>query len=117
MLRIDGTLGEGGGQVLRTSLGLSLCTGTPFVIEGIRAKREKPGLLRQHLTAVEAATRLGREETAGATPGSLSLTFRPRGVVPGEHAFAVGTAGSALLVAQAVMPALLRATAPTRLVL
>jgi RNA 3'-terminal phosphate cyclase (ATP) len=117
MLRIDGTLGEGGGQVLRTALGLSMVTGTPFVIEGIRAKRERPGLLRQHLTAVQAAARLADAAVTGADPGSQRLTFAPKTFVGGEHTFAVGTAGSVLLVAQAVLPALLTAQGTTRLVL
>lgn len=115
MLTIDGAAGEGGGQILRTALGLSLVTGTPFTIERIRAQRPKPGLLRQHLTAVEAATRIGAAEVTGAALGSQTLVFRPRGIVPGEHAFAVGTAGSATLVLQTVLPALLTANAPSTL--
>ena len=59
MVRIDGSFGEGGGQILRSSLSLSLVTGKPFRIENIRANRQKPGLLRQHLTAVQAAAEVG----------------------------------------------------------
>jgi RNA 3'-terminal phosphate cyclase (ATP) len=66
MITIDGSLGEGGGQIVRTALGLSLVTGQPFRIENIRAKRRKPGLLRQHLTAVEAATGVGNASVDGA---------------------------------------------------
>ena len=66
MITIDGSEGEGGGQILRTSLALSLVTGQPFRMERIRAKRQKPGLLRQHLTAVEAAKTVGCAEVAGA---------------------------------------------------
>ena len=59
MITIDGSMGEGGGQILRSALGLALVTGTPFRIENIRAKRKKPGLMRQHLTCVQAAARIG----------------------------------------------------------
>lgn len=107
MITIDGSLGEGGGQILRTSLALSLVTGQPFRIERIRAGRKKPGLLRQHLTAVEAACAVGRAEVEGATPGSTALTFRPGKPTAGDHAFSVGTAGSTTLVFQTVLPALL----------
>src|SRR5262245_66564396 len=98
MLTIDGGQGEGGGQILRTSLSLSLVTGTPFRIERIRAGRAKPGLLRQHLTAVMAAAEIGGAEVDGAAPGSRELVFRPRRVEPGAYRFAIGTAGSAVLV-------------------
>ncbi len=107
MITIDGSLGEGGGQILRTSLALSLVTGQPFRIERIRAGRKKPGLLRQHLTAVEAACAVGRAEADGATPGSTALTFQPGKPTAGEHTFSVGTAGSTTLVFQTVLPALL----------
>jgi RNA 3'-terminal phosphate cyclase (ATP) len=117
MLTIDGSRGEGGGQILRSSLALSLVTGTPFRIERIRAGRKKPGLMRQHLTAVQAAAQIGRAEVAGAAIGSLELTFHPRGIAPGDYHFDVGTAGSTTLVLQAVLPALLTAPGPSRLIL
>lgn len=117
MLVLDGSLGEGGGQILRTSLALSLVTGTPFRIDRIRAGRARPGLMRQHLTAVEAAAAIGGAEVTGAEVGSQSLSFRPGPAVPGDHRFAVGTAGSATLVLQTVLPALLVARAPSALVL
>lgn len=107
MLVIDGSQGEGGGQVLRTALGLSLVTGTPFRIEGIRAGRERPGLLRQHLTGVLAAAEVGEAEIEGAELGSSALAFRPGRVRPGAYRFSVGTAGSVGLVLQALLPALL----------
>src|SRR5205085_9312161 len=107
MITIDGSQGEGGGQILRTSLGLSLVTGQPFRMERIRAKRQKPGLLRQHLTAVEAAKTVGCAEVAGAEMNSQTLEFRPGQLPPGNDSFAVGTAGSATLVLQTVLPALL----------
>jgi RNA 3'-terminal phosphate cyclase (ATP) len=115
MLTIDGSFGEGGGQILRSSLALSMVTGRPFRIEKIRAARKKPGLMRQHLTAVEAAAVLSGAEVEGAAIGSMALSFRPQGVRPGEYAFAVGTAGSTTLVFQTLLPALLRAPAPSRL--
>src|ERR1039458_6575708 len=77
MITIDGSQGEGGGQILRTSLALSLVTGQPFRMERIRAKRQKPGLLRQHLTAVEAAKTVGCAEVTGAAMNSQTLEFRP----------------------------------------
>jgi len=117
VITIDGSQGEGGGQVLRTALGLSLVTGQAFRIDNIRAKRRKPGLLRQHLTGVEAATRIGNAETDGAMLGATSVIFRPRKVAAGDYSFAVGTAGSATLVLQTVLPALILANEPSTLVL
>jgi len=115
VIHLDGSAGEGGGQILRTALGLSLVTGTPFTIDRIRAGREKPGLLRQHLTAVNAAAEVGKAEVRGAAIGSRALTFRPGPAVPGPYAFSVGSAGSATLVFQTVLPALLSASAPSTL--
>lgn len=117
MLTIDGSHGEGGGQILRTSLALSLVTGKSFRIEKIRAGRKSPGLLRQHLTAVNAAVEVGSANVAGATIGSRELTFTPGQITPGNYHFAVGTAGSATLVLQTILPALLIASAPSRLTL
>ncbi len=117
MITIDGSLGEGGGQVLRTALALSLVTGQAFRITNIRARRRKPGLLRQHLTSVEAATLVGGATVDGAEMGSTGLTFKPGSVRAGEYTFAVGTAGSATLVLQTVLPALILADSPSVLVL
>ena len=117
MITIDGSFGEGGGQILRTSLALSLVTGKPFRIDGIRAGRKNPGLLRQHLTAVNAAAEISSAEASGAVMGSKELTFVPGAVKPGNYAFAVGTAGSATLVLQTVLPALLIAGGPSNLML
>src|SRR5688500_11324711 len=115
MLTIDGSAGEGGGQILRTSLALSLVTSTPFRMEKIRAGREKPGLRRQHLTAVNAAAALGGAEVDGAQLGSRAIVFRPGRVQPGAHEFAIGTAGSTGLVLQTVLPPLLLAPGPSTL--
>jgi RNA 3'-terminal phosphate cyclase (ATP) len=114
-IEIDGSAGEGGGQVLRTSLSLSLVTGRPLRIFDIRAKRRKPGLRRQHLTAVEAAAEVGDAHVEGAALGSAEVRFEPRRVRTGAFRFAVGTAGSATLVLQTVLPALMTAAEPSRL--
>jgi RNA 3'-terminal phosphate cyclase (ATP) len=116
-IRIDGSFGEGGGQILRTSLSLSLVTGQPFRIDNIRAGRAKPGLLRQHLTAVLAAAEVGNAKVDGAVLGSASVQFTPGLVRPGEYSFAVGTAGSATLVFQTVLPALMLASGPSKITL
>lgn len=117
LLEIDGAAGEGGGQVLRTSLSLALVTKKPFRIRNIRAGRQKPGLLRQHLTAVLAAGEVGNATVRGAELGSFEVTFTPGEVRPGGFRFAVGTAGSATLVFQTVLPALMLGSTPSRLVL
>ena len=117
MITIDGSFGEGGGQILRTSLALALVTGKAFRIEQIRAGRKNAGLLRQHLTAVNAAVRIGSAQAEGAALGAQQLTFAPGRVAAGDYAFAVGTAGSATLVLQTVLPALLTAEGESRLTL
>ncbi|HEY3447024.1 MAG TPA: RNA 3'-terminal phosphate cyclase [Myxococcales bacterium] len=117
MIVIDGSSGEGGGQIVRTSLALSLCTGKAFRIEKVRAGRAKPGLMRQHLTAVEAAQAIGAAQVKGAAVRSTALGFTPTAVKPGAYTFSIGTAGSATLVLQTVLPALLTASGPSTLVL
>jgi len=117
MICIDGSFGEGGGQILRTALSLSLATGTPFRIDNIRAGRRNAGLLRQHLTAVLAAAEIGQADVEGATLGSTALTFTPTSVRSGDYRFAVGTAGSGTLVFQTILPALLRANSATRIII
>ena len=117
MISIDGSQGEGGGQIVRSSLALAMITGRGVAIEKLRAGRTKPGLMRQHLTAVRAAAEICRAEITGDAIGSLSLSFRPGRVVPGEYTFSVGTAGSATLVLQTILPALLVADGPSRLIL
>lgn len=113
MITIDGAHGEGGGQILRTALALALVTGRAFRIEHIRAGRAKPGLLRQHLTAVHAAATIGQARVSGAAMGSSTLTFVPGQITPGTYTFAIGTAGSTTLVFQTVLPALLLASGPS----
>ena len=96
---------------MRTSLALSLVTGQAFRMEKIRAGRKKPGLLNQHLTGVNAAKTIGNADVTGAELGSQTLEFRPGTVTPGGYRFAVGTAGSATLVLQTILPPLLTAPA------
>jgi RNA 3'-terminal phosphate cyclase (ATP) len=110
MIAINGSTGEGGGQILRSALALSMVTGKPVRIEKIRARRPKPGLLRQHLTAVLAAAKVSGADVKGAHFGSRELWFTPREVRPGDYSFAIGTAGSTTLVLQTVLPPLLTAT-------
>ncbi|MCE4540437.1 RNA 3'-terminal phosphate cyclase [Pelomonas sp. P7] len=115
MIDIDGSVGEGGGQILRTSLALSMCTGQPFTLTKIRAGRAKPGLMRQHLTCVNAAAEVCGAEVQGAELNSQSMVFTPGPVRAGDYVFNVGTAGSCTLVLQTVWPALMLADAPSRL--
>jgi RNA 3'-terminal phosphate cyclase (ATP) len=113
MITIDGSFGEGGGQIIRTSLALSLITGKAFRVYNVRARREKPGLQRQHLTAVLSAAEVGRARVDGAGVGSKEFTFTPGEVAPGVYRFEVGTAGSATLVLQTVLPPLTVAGGPS----
>jgi RNA 3'-terminal phosphate cyclase (ATP) len=114
MLVIDGSQGEGGGQVLRSSLSLAMLTGEPFRVENIRAGREKPGLLRQHLTAVQAAVEVCGATCEGAHLGSTVLTFEPGAVKPGDYHFAIGSAGASCLVFQTIFLPLAKLNAPSR---
>jgi RNA 3'-terminal phosphate cyclase (ATP) len=113
MITIDGSQGEGGGQIIRSSLALSLITGKPFRIYNVRARREKPGLQRQHLTAVRAAAAIGDAQVEGASLGATAFTFHPGVVTPGDYSFPIGTAGSAMLVFQTILPPLMIASAPS----
>ena len=106
---IDGSWGEGGGQILRTSLALAGAMGRPVRITGIRAGRPKPGLRPQHLAAVRAAVTVCDGHVTGHTPGSQELTFTPGEPQSGQFSFDIGTAGSTVLVAQTVLPILLAA--------
>lgn len=117
MIIIDGSEGEGGGQVIRNALALSLVTGQPFTITNIRGGREKPGLMRQHLTAIEAACAIGNADCADLSVGASDMVFHPGAVRSGDYSFAVGTAGSTALVLQTVLVPLLFADGPSRLVL
>lgn len=114
-LVIDGSIGEGGGQIIRTALALSVVTGIPFRIENIRAKREKPGLRNQHLTAVLAAGTISDAHITGADVGSTQLEFHPGKLKSGTFDFNIGTAGSTTLVLQTVLPALMLADGSSEL--
>jgi RNA 3'-terminal phosphate cyclase (ATP) len=116
MLVIDGSQGEGGGQVLRTALTLAVLTGRAVRIESIRAGRPKPGLMAQHLKAVEAAAAVSGARVTGASPRSTVLQFIPRSLRPGDYRFDIGTAGSTSLVLQTIALPLGLASAPSRVV-
>lgn len=113
MIELDGAAGEGGGQILRSALALSMITGQPFRITNIRANRSKPGLMRQHLVAVQAAQQVSNAAVMGAQVGAMELVFVPGPVAAGDYEFAIGTAGSCTLVLQTVALALLHANAPS----
>jgi RNA 3'-terminal phosphate cyclase (ATP) len=121
MLHLDGSYGEGGGQILRSALSLAALLGVPVQIERIRAGRSRPGLRPQHLTAVQALAALSRAEVSGAELASQELTFRPHTIQGGRYVFDVaektGSAGSVTLLAQALLPPLLQAPQPSVLTL
>ena len=102
MLRIDGSFGEGGGQIVRTALALSALTGRPFEITNVRANRPVPGLRNQHVQCVMAAKAICSAEIEGAEKASRRLLFSPGGIVAGRHEIDIGTAGSTTLVLHTV---------------
>ena len=112
-IEIDGSFGEGGGQVLRTTIALSALLGKEVYIKNIRGKRPNPGLRAQHMTAIKAVAALSAAETRGLEIGSTELYFTPRKKVSGSFKFDVGTAGSISLVLQALMPAAAFSTGKT----
>lgn len=115
MLHIDGSQGEGGGQILRTALSMAMVTGTDISIENIRAGRRKPGLMRQHLTCLQAAQAVSNAKVSGAEIGSTAIEFKPGDIQAGDYEFSVGTAGSTMLVFQTVLPALSMAKETSRI--
>lgn len=106
MIVIDGSMGEGGGQILRTALALSCVTGKPLSLHNIRKNRKKPGLQPQHLAAVRAAAQVSGAKVGGDRQNSLELLFEPGPVKAGEYGFDIGTAGSTTLLFQTVLPPL-----------
>ncbi|MBL8798831.1 MAG: RNA 3'-terminal phosphate cyclase [Planctomycetia bacterium] len=118
MIEIDGSLGEGGGQILRSSLALSLVTGKPFHLRHIRARRPKPGLHPQHLMSVRAAATVGQAKVRGDALHSQELFFEPGPVTPGKFTFNIGTAGATGLVLHTIyLPLAYCCTEPSELVL
>jgi RNA 3'-phosphate cyclase len=109
MRDIDGSFGEGGGQLVRTACALAAITGEPLRLHNIRARRSPPGLAPQHLTAVRAVASLCNAEVEGLELRTQEIVFRPRQVKAGDYHFDVGTAGSIALVLQAVLPVALAA--------
>lgn len=117
LLKIDGSEGEGGGQIVRSSLALSAFTGTPVEISNIRAKRARPGLARQHLTSARAAARVCNGRIDGDELGSRCVSLYPGPVAGGHFEFRVGSAGSAMLVLQTVLPPLLTSDCASTVIL
>lgn len=114
LIEIDGSEGEGGGQVLRTALAMSILTGRPVKLTNIRANRSKPGLQPQHLMCVRAASTICCANYKGASVGSAVLYFEPRDVKPGQYTFDIRTAGSTGLVLHTLyLPLALRTTEPS----
>lgn len=113
MIELDGAVGEGGGQILRSALTLSMITGQPFRITNIRANRPKPGLMRQHFVAVQAAAQICGAYIGDIAVGALALDFVPAQIKGGEYKLSIGTAGSCTLVLQTLLPALLYADQPS----
>ena len=111
MITLEGS--DGGGQLLRTALALSLITGKAFRMTRIRGARPKPGLMRQHLTCVLAAQEVGDASVDGAAIGSQEIVFTPGKIRSGDFQFAIGTGGSTTLVLQTLLPALLHAAEPS----
>ena len=114
---IDGSYGEGGGQIIRSALSLSMTTGRPFRLTNVRANRSKPGLAHQHVTAVRASATIAAARVDGAELGSRQLSFTPGPVRPGVYRFDIGTAGAATLVLQTLLPALARVDGTSTLVI
>ncbi len=115
IVEVDGSMGEGGGQILRTAVAISAVTGVPVRVFNIRAKRKNPGLRPQHLTAIRALAEITGGRLEGARVGSREITFYPGRIRGGRFYFDVGTAGSISLILQALLPALAFAEGPVEL--
>jgi RNA 3'-terminal phosphate cyclase (ATP) len=116
VVELDGSFGEGGGQILRSSLALSLLTGKAFHLRNIRARRPRPGLQPQHLMSVRASATIGQAKVRGASIHSTDLLFEPGEVSAGKYHFAIGTAGATGLVLHTLyLPLALRGKTPSEL--
>ena len=113
-IEIDGEYGEGGGQIIRTSLSLSAITGIPVQIKNIRAGRKPTGLKPQHIAAAKAVRSICRGKLEGAEEGSREIAYFPGEIYGGKYEFNIGTAGSATLVAQTILPILFSASKKSR---
>ncbi len=113
MIRIDGSYGEGGGQILRCALALSMVTRKPFTLENIRARRSRPGLAPGHQLVIEAAAKICKASVAGNETGSKTLKFEPGITIPGWYELAVGSKGATALLLQTLLPSLMTAAGPT----
>jgi RNA 3'-terminal phosphate cyclase (ATP) len=114
---IDGSVGEGGGQILRSSLSLAALLGKPVKIVNIRANRQRPGLMAQHLAGVKALATITNADIEGGRKHSTQLIFKPRTIKGGRYRFDIGTAGSTSLLFAAVLPPLLFAGQPSEIVI
>ena len=114
-MKLDGSYGEGGGQILRTAVALSAITGNPVEIEDIRKGRPKPGLSAQHVKAVEELARISKARVAGCSLRSTRLSFEPGKIQGGSYVVDIGTAGSISLFLQCLMPALINAPGTVRI--
>ena len=117
MIEIDASMGEGGGQIVRTSLALAMCSGTAVSLHNIRAHRDNPGLRAQHLAAVRAAAAICTAQVAGDATASRALSFRPGPIRPGHYEIDVGTAGSTMLVFQTIFLPLALCSRPSEILL
>jgi len=113
MIEIDGSHGEGGGQIVRTAVALSAITGKPVHITRIRQGRPRPGLAPQHVRAISALAELCSGKTSGVTARSTEITFIPGDICPGNYRVDIGTAGSVTLLMQCLLPAMIKADSPT----
>jgi RNA 3'-phosphate cyclase len=118
MIELDGSEGEGGGQILRSALALAILTGRPFKLINIRANRSKPGLQPQHLMCVRAADTISNGNYKGGSVGSAVLYFEPGPVKPGKYTFSIGTAGATSLVLHTIyLPLALRCDQPSEIII
>jgi RNA 3'-terminal phosphate cyclase (ATP) len=115
MLEIDGSYGEGGGQIVRTAVALAAVTGTSVRIKRIRQGRPKPGLAPQHARAIWALAEICSAKTAGVEPGSADIAFEPGWIKGGRYGVDIGTAGSITLLVQCLLPAMIKADGPITL--